>query len=175
MATLYSSCYATASFIVPFTVHLATPQKMDTAGMKLLHPMRLTRAVGVLCIALHVQACGFFEPSRMSSASRSTPVAGSAPASSPAPVARVPVDPRAPTYTVQRGDNLYRIALDHGQAWRDLAAWNNLEDPGKIEVGQVLRVLPPEGGALQWWLPSPWVRRLCLRPWLLVQWLQYSP
>ena len=46
-------------------------------------------------------------------------------------------------YTVQKGDTLTRIALDHGQAWRDLARWNNLSNPDLIEVGQVLRVAPP--------------------------------
>jgi lipoprotein NlpD len=46
-------------------------------------------------------------------------------------------------YTVQRGDNLTRIGLDHGQAWRDLARWNNISNPDVIEVGQVVRVTPP--------------------------------
>ena len=46
-------------------------------------------------------------------------------------------------YTVQKGDTLTRIALDHGQAWRDVARWNNLGNPDVIEVGQVLRVAPP--------------------------------
>ena len=46
-------------------------------------------------------------------------------------------------YTVQRGDNLTRIGLDHGQAWRDLARWNNIANPDVIEVGQVVRVTPP--------------------------------
>jgi lipoprotein NlpD len=46
-------------------------------------------------------------------------------------------------YTVQRGDTLTRIGLNNGQGWRDLARWNNLTNPDEIEVGQVLRVLPP--------------------------------
>ena len=46
-------------------------------------------------------------------------------------------------YTVQKGDTLTRIALDNGQAWRDLARWNSLSNPDVIEVGQVLRVAPP--------------------------------
>jgi lipoprotein NlpD len=48
------------------------------------------------------------------------------------------------SYTVRRGDTLVRIALDHGQNYRDLVAWNNLRDPDDIKVGQVLRVAPPE-------------------------------
>lgn len=46
-------------------------------------------------------------------------------------------------YTVKPGDALIRIALDNGQSWRDVAKWNSLENPNRIEVGQVLRVVPP--------------------------------
>ena len=46
-------------------------------------------------------------------------------------------------YTVKPGDALIRIALDNGQGWRDVAKWNNLDNPNRIEVGQVLRVVPP--------------------------------
>ena len=62
-------------------------------------------------------------------------------------IPRTGVDPSAATYTVQRGDTLFRIALDAGQAWRDIALWNNLEDPNKLEVGQVLRIKPAESVA----------------------------
>ena len=48
-------------------------------------------------------------------------------------------------HTVQRGDTLIRIALDNGQNWRDVARWNNLDNPSLIEVGEVLRVVPPQG------------------------------
>lgn len=50
-------------------------------------------------------------------------------------------------YTVRPGDTLFRIALDSGQSWRDVQAWNNLTNPNLIEVGQVLRVVPPAGSA----------------------------
>ena len=46
-------------------------------------------------------------------------------------------------YTVKPGDTLIRVALETGQNWRDLAAWNNLDNPNLIEVGQVLRVVSP--------------------------------
>jgi len=46
-------------------------------------------------------------------------------------------------YTVKQGDTLIRIALDNGQTWRDVVKWNGLENPNRIEVGQVLRVVPP--------------------------------
>ncbi|MBV8621151.1 MAG: peptidoglycan DD-metalloendopeptidase family protein [Curvibacter sp.] len=46
-------------------------------------------------------------------------------------------------YTVKPGDTLIRIGLESGQNWRDLVRWNNLDNPNLIEVGQVLRVVPP--------------------------------
>jgi lipoprotein NlpD len=46
-------------------------------------------------------------------------------------------------YTVRPGDTLIRIALDNGHNWRDVARWNNIDNPNLIEVGQVLRVMPP--------------------------------
>ena len=52
---------------------------------------------------------------------------------------------RQSTYTVQPGDILTKIGLDTGQSWHDLARWNNLGDPNHLEVGQVLRVIPPPG------------------------------
>lgn len=50
-------------------------------------------------------------------------------------------------YTVKPGDTLFRIALEAGQSWRDVQAWNSLANPNMIEVGQVLRVMPPAGTA----------------------------
>jgi lipoprotein NlpD len=46
-------------------------------------------------------------------------------------------------YTVKPGDTLIRIGLESGQSWKDIARWNNLENANLIEVGQVLRVVPP--------------------------------
>jgi lipoprotein NlpD len=52
-------------------------------------------------------------------------------------------------YTVRPGDTLIRIALDSGQNWRDIARWNNIENPNIIEIGQVLRVIPPAPAATE--------------------------
>lgn len=48
-------------------------------------------------------------------------------------------------YRVKRGDTLLRIALEHGQNYRDLVTWNNLSNPNDIKVDEILRVLPPAG------------------------------
>lgn len=46
-------------------------------------------------------------------------------------------------YTVQKGDTLYSIGRKFRQSHRSIATWNKLEDINGIEVGQVLRVAPP--------------------------------
>jgi lipoprotein NlpD len=75
------------------------------------------------------------------------------PAAAPAaetksPVAAVNDNAGKPGFvTVKPGDTLIRIALDAGQNWRDIVRWNNLDNPDTLQVGQVLRVLPPTGEA----------------------------
>ncbi|MEO8752842.1 MAG: peptidoglycan DD-metalloendopeptidase family protein [Casimicrobiaceae bacterium] len=74
-------------------------------------------------------------------------MAVTAPAPAPAPALSPPpasdADARPPTYTVKRGDTLYQIALDHGLDYKEFAAWNGLENPNLIRIGQVLRVTAP--------------------------------
>ncbi len=50
---------------------------------------------------------------------------------------------KAGYYSVKPGDTLIRVGLENGQNWKDLVRWNNLDNPNIIEVGQVLRVVPP--------------------------------
>ena len=52
-------------------------------------------------------------------------------------VQRYPVT--AGQYIVQPGDTLYSIAFRFGWDWKQLASHNNLADPSKIRVGQVIR------------------------------------
>ncbi len=75
-------------------------------------------------------------------------------ASTPAPAAADPAAATKPPpgienagkpgyYSVKPGDTLIRISLENGQNWRDVARWNGIDNPNLIEVGQVLRVVPP--------------------------------
>ena len=97
-------------------------------------------ASGALCLAL-LAACGSSPRAPAPVEDRSARASASAPDSKALPGAENAGKPGY--YTVQKGDTLTRIALDHGQAWRDVARWNNLGNPDVIEVGQVLRVAPP--------------------------------
>jgi lipoprotein NlpD len=75
------------------------------------------------------------------------PVIVTLPPLPPPPPVRVPEVPPQ-LYTVKRGETLAQIALDHGVDYRELAAWNNIENPNVIRVGQVLVVSPPGQGGV---------------------------
>jgi lipoprotein NlpD len=79
------------------------------------------------------------------------PATARAPAASAASPAQASAAPVAPAghHVVKRGDTLYSIALEHGVSYRDVAQWNQLDDPTKISIGQVLRVTAPESEAVQ--------------------------
>ena len=75
--------------------------------------------------------------------------ASDAPKAAPAPgaVSNAIVDPNSGKpgyYTVKQGDTLIKIGLESGQSYREIARWNALENPNRIEIGQALRVVPPE-------------------------------
>jgi lipoprotein NlpD len=70
------------------------------------------------------------------------PALGEAPAPpAPEPAVEKPV----PTHTVKRGETLASIALQYGLDYRELAAWNNIVNPNRLEVGRVLVVAAPAG------------------------------
>lgn len=84
-------------------------------------------------------------------------IAAGCASSVPAPVTERGAQPRvdsaaaAPSgkdyYTVKKGDTLYSVARAAGHDPKDVAAWNNLDSPGSLQIGQVLRVAPPESTA----------------------------
>lgn len=104
---------------------------------------RLAAGMLVLCLA----ACASRAPAPVEDRTPRPPplpvAATPAPAvaASPKPVSET--DWRPQSYTVKRGDTLYAIALDHGLDYRELAAWNNLENVNVIRTGQVLRLTAP--------------------------------
>ena len=113
---------------------------------------RLWRVAAVAALALWLTACSTTRVNgpapvedRNTGPRPVVVVPGSMPAAAPvvAPaVSATDYAGKAGYYTVKPGDSLIRIGLEVGQPWRDLARWNNLENPNKLEVGQVLRVLP---------------------------------
>ncbi|RYY72909.1 MAG: LysM peptidoglycan-binding domain-containing protein [Comamonadaceae bacterium] len=113
-------------------------------------PGRAIRGAALLLVALALAGCASRSRAPAPVEDRS---AGNRPpavaATLPVPAEPVRVLPGAENagkpgyYTVRPGDTLIRVALEHGQNWRDLVRWNSLDNPNVIEVGQVLRVTPP--------------------------------
>jgi LysM repeat protein len=65
-------------------------------------------------------------------------IPGTGPSATPVPN-QTPV-PGGSTYTVQPGDNLFRIALKFGKSMQAIAAANNISNYNFIYVGQVLKI-----------------------------------
>lgn len=124
---------------------------MDLMSISLL---RLGSVAATVCV-LALAACSSKPALRVPVEDRGR-AAQSAPVPSPVPVPSIDasksaavavVDPNAGKpgyYSVKQGDTLIRIGLESGQSYRDIARWNALENPNRIEIGQVLRVVPPD-------------------------------
>lgn len=76
-----------------------------------------------------------------------TPDPAGAPAEAPpAEATAVPGQETSPTgetiHIVQPGENLYRIGLIYGFTYQELAAFNGIANPDRLEVGQQIRIPP---------------------------------
>ena len=121
--------------------------------------LRLSRWTVAILAALTLAACSSRSLNRAPVEERETIAAApavSTPVSAAVSPGTSPVEPVAPKpplgfenagkpgyYTVKPGDTLLRIAFDNGQTMKDVARWSQVENPNHIEVGQVLRVVPP--------------------------------
>lgn len=109
--------------------------------------MRSSVVIHAACLlSLILAGCASNKPAPV--VDRTKPASAAAGPSEVKPVA-APVERVAAKghYIVRPGDTLYKISLDHGQGYKDVAAWNNLDSPFVIHPGQELRVVPPEGEA----------------------------
>src|SRR5258707_14341401 len=104
-------------------------------------PRRLASLGTIAVLTVLLTACA--ARTRAPIEDRMAPLSPLPPAAAPALAPMTEPELRPPTYTVKRGDTLYQIALDHGLDYKDLAAWNGLDNPNVIRVGQVLRVAAP--------------------------------
>ena len=115
--------------------HSGVPVRHDAATIR--WPLQLALAAGLSLLAA-CSSTSLDEKGRVPVTDRSSGSASS--------VAYLPGQENAGKpgyYSVRPGDTLIRIGLDTGQNWRDIARWNGLDNPNLIEVGQVLRVIPP--------------------------------
>jgi lipoprotein NlpD len=110
---------------------------------------RGTSLLGGLAVGLLLAGCGSKVINHAPVEDRGTSTSKVAPATGDAQIPSTKVMPGAENvgkpgyYTVKPGDTLIRIGLDAGQNWRDIARWNGLDNPNQVEVGQILRIIPP--------------------------------
>ncbi|HUX90696.1 MAG TPA: peptidoglycan DD-metalloendopeptidase family protein [Gallionellaceae bacterium] len=55
-------------------------------------------------------------------------------------------DSRPQFHVVQKGDTLYSIAFENGLDYREVAEQNNIGNPSAIQIGQQIKLMPPEEG-----------------------------
>ena len=110
--------------------------------------------LGVLLLGLLLSGCGSVQTyrapveDRIGGVAKAAAVGGDPAATAAKPAPGAENAGKSGYYTVKPGDTLIRIGLDSGQSFRDIARWNNMENPNRLEVGQVVRVVPPPAAAL---------------------------
>lgn len=112
--------------------------------------MALRRLYGMLLLALMAGCASTPQPapvSDLTAPQEARPKPVEAKALAPAQSDTKEGDWRPESYVVRKGDTLYSIALEHGFDYKELAAWNELDDPGRILIGQQLRFTPPPEAA----------------------------
>lgn len=94
--------------------------------------MNLGAVLAASAFALMVSGCA--------STKSSAPVVERVSMAQKAPVtSRKDGDGRPQAYTVQKGDTLYGIALEHGFDYKEVAEWNGITSPYTIRIGQQLK------------------------------------
>ena len=104
------------------------------------------RVTGALVVVACLTACAARRPAPVSDA-RPLPAPGAAvavdvPPALPAATMTKPVEAER-IHVIQKGDTLISIALQNGLDYRELAAWNNIENPNVIKLGESLRLTAP--------------------------------
>jgi lipoprotein NlpD len=146
-------------------------EQQQLTGFKTVCAAACRRGVlwGVLAASVVLTACGSRVPlNRAPVEDRGTPTAatatsGTLPSASVSTTTTATLKPlpgienagKPGYYTIRPGDTIIRIGLETGQNWRDIARWNGLDNANIIEVGQVLRVVPPVAGSLAGVTPNP--------------------
>lgn len=105
-----------------------------------------------MLIVATLAACAARRPAPISEArppATTAPPKAGAPTSKPAlPPADIPKPVEGlKVHTIQKGDTLIGVALANGLDYRELAAWNNIENPNVIKLGETLRLTAPGSSA----------------------------
>ncbi|KNZ31529.1 MAG: peptidase [Methylibium sp. NZG] len=104
---------------------------------------RVAARAAAVAAAASAAAAAAAPPAVASAPVEVKPIVVAPPADAPKPLPGSENAGKPGYYSVKPGDTIIRIGLETGQNWKDLVKWNNLDNPNIVEVGQVLRVVPP--------------------------------
>ncbi|MBC7623114.1 MAG: LysM peptidoglycan-binding domain-containing protein, partial [Aeromicrobium sp.] len=121
----------------------------STSSASTAHNVHIAKRVGsvlALTVAGLLTACSTKTPAPVSdrrAPPAQQPAAPTASAAASQPQSDAKLIDLGKTHTVQKGDTLIGLALQYGLDYRELAAWNNIENPNVIKFDSVLRLTPP--------------------------------
>jgi len=131
---------------IPFVVDSPMPTRFLPITAASAAPLRIAAVVIAVAVLAGCASQTRAPVEDRASAPPKPPAVATTPAGAPGatgvPAGRE-ADWRPQSYTVKRGDTLYQIALDHGLDYKELAAWNGIENVNLIRTGQVLRLTAP--------------------------------
>ena len=141
---LLAGCYRPASPNVtptPVGGGQAAPSTQDQLSTAAANSTQAARSVAGTATATSTVAPVTSTPTPTSAPATAVPPTSTplAPTATPSPTGRV-------THTVQRGENLFRIALRYGTTVQAIASANGIANPALIYVGQVLKISSSSGG-----------------------------
>ncbi len=111
--------------------------------------IKTSRLLIAMLLVAAIAGCAARRPAPMAdarpptgTAKPATPAAATEPGPSAAAEAPKP-SPGDKVHVIQKGDTLISVALANGLDYRELAMWNNIENPNVIKLGETLRLAPP--------------------------------
>ena len=125
---------------------------------------RFFRSAATIVLIATLAACAAPRPAPVSDARPSSGLKPALPSVTvPEPTSTVPTAPAATTtpistekiHVIQKGDTLISVALQNGLDYRELAAWNNIENPNVIKLGESLRLTAPGAPVIVAGSPTP--------------------
>lgn len=131
----------------PETTDTTAEQTVVEAGGEVTHVVQSGETLGSIAQFYHVSIEDIAAANNIGNVDvlevgQSLIIKAGAAAEATAPDTAVPSDGAEQVYVVQAGDNLFRIGLRYGFTPEELAAYNNIPDITRIDVGQIIKIPP---------------------------------
>jgi LysM repeat protein len=129
------------------TTDTTSDQTVVEAGGEVTHVVQSGETLGSIAQFYHVSIEDLVAANNIGNVDvlevgQSLIIKSGAAAEATSPDTAVPSDGAEQVYVVQAGDNLFRIGLRYGFTPEELAAYNNIPDITRIDVGQIIKIPP---------------------------------